>query len=95
MLGRYATGHPSGAIQNNINTIIGAISNGGNGGLAFDRWYNGFYDRTWMYMNQNGNVGIGTTAPSDLLTLSGTTATLVNLNGATTNYRGLKMSNTS
>jgi hypothetical protein len=49
-------------------------------------------------MNSNGaqgNVGIGTTTPSDLLTLLGTTATLINLNGATTNYRGLKMSNTS
>lgn len=51
-----------------------------------------------LYVNRGlgyfgGNVGIGSTNPSELLTLSGASGPIIGLNGATTNYRGIKMSN--
>ena len=48
-----------------------------------------------MRITADGNVGIGTTSPSDLLTLSGATATFLTLNGPTTNWRGVRMTNSA
>lgn len=48
-----------------------------------------------LFVRGDGNVGIGTTTPSDLLTLSGASGPIIGLNGPTTNYRGLKMSDAS
>ncbi|MBL4754947.1 MAG: tail fiber domain-containing protein [Flavobacteriales bacterium] len=67
LIGRYGTAgtHPNAGLSatNNISSVIAHIASGGNGGLAFDRWFAGAYDRTWMYLSQSGNVGIGTTTP--------------------------------
>lgn len=48
-----------------------------------------------MRITNGGNVGIGTTAPSERLTLSGSSGPIIGLNGPTTNYRGLKMSDSA
>ena len=47
------------------------------------------------FYSGTGNVGIGTASPADILTLFGSTGPIIGLNGATTNYRGLKMSDSS
>jgi len=48
-----------------------------------------------LFIKSNGNVGIGTTSPSDPLTLSGSSGPIIGLNGPTANYRGLKMSDSA
>lgn len=47
-----------------------------------------------MRIDASGNIGIGASSPSTLLTLSGASGPIIGLNGLTTNYRGLKISDT-
>ena len=78
-------GYTSASIKGSISQVAGQ-GNGGGGILDFNTapWSTGSSPQTRMRINQNGNVGIGTTSPSEKLEVNGS----VKATASTDAYKG-------
>ncbi len=81
---------------NNISRIGTVLQSGGGGDLLFDTAATGTSPYvTKMTILRNGNVGIGTTSPTNFLTLNYNGINALLINGTSTNSIGLDIINTN